>query len=94
MKFSKYLVLPAMTMIMGFPAHAAAKVEGTLKSLKADSIVITAADGKDQTFGLAKDVMFMPSKDQIKAGVKAGIKVTIYLAADGKTAVHVMTGTM
>ena len=90
MNYSKFLVLPAMTMVMAFPAHAAAKVEGTVKSLKADSIVITTADGKDQTFGLAKDVMFMPSKDKIKAGDK----VTVYLAADGKTAVHVMVGDM
>jgi len=90
MNYSKFLILPAMTLVLGIPAHAAAQVEGTVKSIKADSIVITVANGKDQTFRLAKDVMFMPSKDKIKAGVK----VTVYLAADGKTAVHVMTGAM
>lgn len=85
------LLLPAAVIVMASPSFAGTMVNGTLKAIRATSIVVTLQDGKDKTIPLGKDTMFMKGNDMIGADqVKAGMQVMVALGTDNKTAAHVM----
>lgn len=90
MNLAKHFILPAAALVLAVPA-AAGTVSGTVKSISASSLVVTLKDGKTQALALARDSMFMRGSAMIDAAqVKPGMQVTVVLAADNKTAAHIM----
>jgi len=66
---------------------------GTVKSLAADDLVVTATDGADRTFVLTDTTALQRGSEAAsRADLTPGTRVSVEVANDGKTAVTIKLG--
>jgi len=88
-KLTFLLLLLAATTAFAHAGHVH-KYLGTITSINGDEVVIHTTDAKDVTFVVTKATAFKRGeKDAPRADMAAGMRVSVQLATDGKSALVV-----